>query len=189
MTGGTINSSRKSIWRDGNEGKGTISGGTIIGGFRGSNGEKEITGGKFSFDPSSLLSSAYKATKSGQYWVVSSAHTHSFTYSASGATITATCSNTGCTLTENPTLTIVKPTLETYGQTGKSAAATLTGLEAFNTVTGKSIAATDIKYVGRAGTTYAESATAPTNAGKYTAKITLRCEDQRGRQQERDRFC
>ena len=150
----------------------------------------EITGGKFSFDPSSLLGSEYKATKSGQYWVVSSSHTHSFTYSASGATITATCSNTGCTLTANPTLTIVKPTLETYGQTGKSAAATLTGLEAFNTVTGKSIAATDIKYVGRAGTTYTESTTAPTDAGKYAAKITLRrCEDQRGRQQERDRFC
>ena len=67
----------------------------------------------------------------------------------------------------------MKPTLETYGQTGKSAAATLTGLEAFNTVTGKSIAATDIKYVGRAGTTYTESTTAPTDAGKYAAKITL----------------
>ena len=111
-----------------------------------------------------------------------SAHTHSFTYSASGATITATCSATGCTLppsTEGGTdhvakLTIVKPTLTTVGGTG-DAAATLDAdaLAAFNAATGKSLAATDIKYVGRDGTTYAESATAPTKAGKYTAKLTL----------------
>ena len=100
-------------------------------------------------------------------------HTHSFTYSADGAKITATCGNTGCTLTAKPTLTIVKPTLETYGQTGKSAVATLTGLDAFNTATSLNVAETDIKYVGRDGTSYTESATAPTNAGKYTAKITL----------------
>ena len=35
------------------------------------------------------------------------------------------------------------------------------------------VAATDIKYVGRDGTTYTESATAPTNVGKYTASITV----------------
>jgi len=101
-------------------------------------------------------------------------HTHNFTYSSDGAVITATCSASGCTLTDNKaTLTIVKPTLTTYGETGKSADATLTGLDTFNTATSKTIATTDIKYVGRGGTTYAESATAPTNAGKYTAKITL----------------
>lgn len=62
-----------------------------------------------------------------------------------------------------------------YGQTGEgiSANATLTGLDDFNTTTGKTIAATDIKYVGRDGTNYEENATAPTNAGKYTAKITV----------------
>ena len=72
-------------------------------------------------------------------------------------------------------LTIVAPTLATYGQTGGgiSEKATLTGLDAFNSVTGKSVAATEIKYVGRDGTTYAESATAPTGAGKYAATITL----------------
>jgi len=101
-------------------------------------------------------------------------HTHNFTYSSDGAVITATCSASGCTLTDNKaTLTIVKPTLTTYGETGKSAVATLDGLQAFNTATSKAIAATDIKYIGRDGTTYTESATAPTNAGKYTAKITL----------------
>ena len=100
-------------------------------------------------------------------------HEHSFTYSADGATITATCSNEGCDLTDKKvTLTIVKPVLETYGGTGETAA-TLDGLDAFNTATGQAIAATQIKYVGRDGTTYAESATAPLAAGKYTASITL----------------
>ena len=101
-------------------------------------------------------------------------HTHSFTYSADGATITATCGTEGCTLTNSQaTLTIEKPTLTTYGETGKSAEATLTGLDAFKTATGLTIAATDIKYAGRDGTSYDESTTPPTNAGKYTAKITL----------------
>ncbi len=100
-------------------------------------------------------------------------HTHSFTYSADGATITATCSAADCSLTGGKaTLTIAAPALTTYGGTG-DATATLTGLDAFNSATGKTIAATGIKYVGRADTTYAESATAPTGAGKYTAKITV----------------
>ena len=38
-------------------------------------------------------------------------------------------------------------------------------------VTGAS--AGSIKYVGRDGTSYTESTTAPTNAGKYTAKVTI----------------
>ena len=104
------------------------------------------------------------------------AHTHDFTYSATGATITATCgSEDGCPLASSgykTTLTIAAPTLTTYDGTG-DAAATLTGLDAFKTATGKTIAATEIKYVGRDGTSYAESTTAPTNAGKYTAKITV----------------
>ena len=41
------------------------------------------------------------------------------------------------------------------------------------TATGKTISETDIRYVGRDDTAYAESATAPTDAGKYTAKITI----------------
>ena len=59
-------------------------------------------------------------------------HTHSFTYSASGATITAACSAPDCTLTDSRAeLTIVKPTLTSESGTG-SAAATLTGLNTFN---------------------------------------------------------
>ena len=106
-------------------------------------------------------------------------HTHQWSYAAGtgdGAdTITATCADTdgGHGTPKTATLTIAAPTLTTYGDTGKSEAATLTGLEAFNTATGKTIAATEIKYAGRGTTTYAESDTAPTNAGKYTAKITV----------------
>lgn len=110
-------------------------------------------------------------------------HTHNFTYSATGATITATCTTDGCTLPPTTAgdsdhvakLILVKPTMTTYGQSGEgiSEAATLTGLYDFNTATGKNVAVTDIKYVGRSGTNYDESTTAPTDAGKYTAKITV----------------
>ena len=102
-----------------------------------------------------------------------SSHTHDFTYSADGATITATCGAANCGLTSNPTLTIVAPTMTVYQETGKSEVASLTGLQDFNAATGKSLAVTNIMYVGRDGTEYTESTTAPTNAGKYTARITL----------------
>ena len=107
-------------------------------------------------------------------WTVQTPHTHSFTYTADGATITATCSAEDCPLTESKaTLTIGAPTMTVYQETGKSEVASLTGLQDFNTATGKSLAVTNIKYVGRDGTEYTESTTAPTNAGKYTATITL----------------
>ena len=57
MTGGTIESTGSSIWRNGNNV--SISGGTIKGGFCGDNGEIDITGGKFNFDPSDLLKNGY----------------------------------------------------------------------------------------------------------------------------------
>ena len=100
-------------------------------------------------------------------------HFHAFTYSANGATITAECSSAGCDLTEGKvTLTISAPALTTYGST-ESEHALLTGADEFNAATGKAVAQTDVKYVGRDGTEYEESATAPTNGGKYTAKITV----------------
>ena len=113
------------------------------------------------------------------YGYATPAHTHSFTYSASGATITATCGANGCGLTDSKaTLTIVKPTLTTYGGTG-SASATLTGLSDFSTATGKEIAETAIQYFNatKSGSTYTKSGSAlsgaPTGAGDYLAEITL----------------
>ena len=95
---------------------------------------------------------------------------HDFSYEASGDTVTATCERAGCGYHTN--VTITAPALTVYGG-AESAAATFEGLDAFNAATGKSVAVTDVKYVGRDGTVYAESATAPTGAGKYTAKITV----------------
>ena len=107
-------------------------------------------------------------------------HTHSFGSSyalgrvnADNDTITATCGTSGCTLTDSKTTLTIAAPLHTAVGDGKTPAATLTGLTDFNTATGKSIAATDIKYVGKDGTAYAESTTAPTTEGKYTAKITV----------------
>ena len=99
------------------------------------------------------------------------AHTHNFTYTAEGATITATCSVENCTLTDNKvSLTIVAPEMTVSGTT-KNANATLTGLEEFNSVTGLAVDAANIKYVNRDKGT--ETSTAPTSAGQYTAKITV----------------
>jgi hypothetical protein len=119
--------------------------------------------------------------------VLASSDTHSFNYSATGATITATCSADDCPLpNKTATLTLTAPTLTTYGQTseGISANATLTGLDAFNAATGLDVAATNIKYynvvkVEIEGSTYERLDTdhplnaAPTDAGKYGAGITL----------------
>ena len=99
-------------------------------------------------------------------------HIHNFSYSAEGATITATCSKDSCPLTDNKaTLTINAPIKTIYGD-ANSASATLTGLDDFNSATSLNITETGIKYVGKGNTTYAESDTAPVNAGTYTASIT-----------------
>ncbi|SNU05007.1 hypothetical protein SAMN06297422_102119, partial [Lachnospiraceae bacterium] len=107
-----------------------------------------------------------------EFTIVPSSHIHSFDYSVEGATITATCSAADCTLTDNKTtLTINAPIKTIYGD-ANSASATLTGLDDFNSATSLNITETGIKYVGRGNTTYAESDTAPVNAGTYTASIT-----------------
>ena len=118
----------------------------------------------------------YDGSTRAPYMKTGKVHVHDFTYSADGAAITATCTEEDCDLTDSKaTLTIVAPMLTTYGQTGEdiSAAATLTGLDDFNTATSKTVAETEIKYVGRDGTTYDENEAAPSAAGKYTAKITV----------------
>lgn len=75
------------------------------------------------------------------------AHKHSFTYTAEGATITATCSEAGCDLTDSKvTLTITDPVNTHYDDKTSSHEFTLEGLEAFNSATGKTISASDIVY-------------------------------------------
>ncbi|MBR3024716.1 MAG: hypothetical protein IKH71_09715, partial [Oscillospiraceae bacterium] len=99
-----------------------------------------------------------------------SIHGHEFTYSASGAKITADCEGSigDCDLTSAPELTLVAPAKK-KDTDNLSAAATIDGLEAFNTATGKNISAADIEYYS--GTTKLNAA--PTAEGDYTAKLTV----------------
>ncbi|MBO4584721.1 MAG: hypothetical protein J5756_06610 [Clostridia bacterium] len=109
------------------------------------------------------------------------AHTHSFTYSASGAVVAAACS-AGCPAgyddANKPALTIVAPTLTTCGGTG-SASATLDGLADFNSATGLSVSADNIAYYNTKleGTQLVKDgaalAAAPTGAGTYWAEIVV----------------
>ena len=98
-------------------------------------------------------------------------HSHAFTYTGEGATITATCSGDDCDLPDGKvSFSIVAPEKTHYGD-GKSADATLSGVDAFNEATGLEVSAASIQYSGRGDTEYAPSETAPTAPGTYTASI------------------
>lgn len=95
------------------------------------------------------------------------AHTHAWEYSGSGATITASCGNAGCTVATPPTLTVNAPMLKVEGGEG-SAEATV---EASDTWTGDNglPAVPAVEYYS--GETRLDGA--PTTAGTYTARITV----------------
>ena len=106
-----------------------------------------------------------------QVTIVEPAHSHAFTYTGEGATITATCSCDDCDLPDGKvSFSIVAPEKTHYGD-GKSADATLSGVDAFNEATGLEVSAASIQYSGRGDTEYAPSETAPTAPGTYTASI------------------
>ena len=115
--------------------------------------------------------STYTVTTDGNELKLSS-HEHDFTYSATGATITATCTVDGCALPPSSQggtdhvakLTIAAPTLGTYGQTGD-------GISAEATVTDASSIKGNATVVYKKGDETLSSA--PTNAGTYTASITV----------------
>ena len=94
------------------------------------------------------------------------AHQHSWTYelSTDGQTITAKCSKSGCPLTDQigGSVTINKPAHTTYGD-GKEAAATVAS------TLDSSITKSTITY--KKGNDIRD--TAPTDAGTYTASITV----------------
>ena len=90
-----------------------------------------------------------------------SAHLHSFTYSASGATITATCSAANCPLASSQaTLTINAPAELIYDGTAKAV-----------TIIGEIPGVTTPDIVYKQDETIL--AAAPVNAGTYIASITL----------------
>jgi len=106
-------------------------------------------------DPAYFFSDSnkYEVIKSGNELALT-AHTHDYTYTASGAKITESC-----TCGQTGSVTIVKPANNT-------AAATLTKTGTLSTTP-------TIYYGGYAGTDYPLSTTVPTAAGEYYAQITM----------------
>ncbi len=102
------------------------------------------------------------------------AHTHDFSYSASGDTITATCANTDgkCTLDDgteqhNHAVTL---TLSATDATYNGSAYTGASLSDTTAWTDAGLTAPTIEY---SSTSYTKSSTAPTDAGTYSASITV----------------
>ena len=94
-------------------------------------------------------------------------HQHSWSYTANGATITAKCTAAGCPL-ENRIGGSVTISASNAVYDRSSKAATVTA----NDWKGVPVNDITVTYTGRNGTNY-NSTDAPTNAGEYTASITL----------------
>ena len=94
-------------------------------------------------------------------------HQHSWTYTASGATITASCTDTTCTSPNGGSVTIAAPDKSTLTYDGKGQQATLEG--SFTTGVTPAISYTQTKPTQQT----LENGTLPTNAGTYTASITM----------------
>lgn len=99
-------------------------------------------------------------------------HQHSWTYSASGATITAKCTAEGCYLTDGNggSVTIAAPAELTYSGEGKPATVT-----ASSDWQGPAASGITISYIkmGKYGPEKLENDALPTKAGEYTASITV----------------
>lgn len=102
-------------------------------------------------------------------------HQHSWTYTENGNEIKAYCSNKVMTVADECdfqgvdnalTLTLTANNMTYSGNPYNQATKT----ENISTVTGASLI---IQYIGRDGTVYNESETAPTNVGKYTAIVSV----------------
>ena len=99
-------------------------------------------------------------------------HQHSWTYTASGATITAKCTAEGCYLTDGNggSVTIKAPAELTYSGEGKPATVT-----ASSDWQGPAASGITISYIktGTYGQQMLENGALPTDAGEYTASITV----------------
>lgn len=109
------------------------------------------------------------------YWCYSepftvTRHQHSWTYTASGATVTASCTDTTCTSPNGGSVTIKAPDELTYSGEGKPATVT-----ASSDWQGPAASGITISYIktGMYGPEKLKNGTLPTNAGTYTASITL----------------
>ena len=99
------------------------------------------------------------------------AHVCSWSYTASGDTVSAVCSGKNCDSTANKTLTIVKPTLEKYEGSGVASATFGNGATSVGGVS----TLPAIQYQKKLGeNSYATATTtAPTVPGTYKASITV----------------
>ena len=97
-------------------------------------------------------------------------HQHSWTYTASGATITASCTDTTCTSPNGGSVTIAAPAELTYNGSVKPATVT-----ASSDWQGPAVSDISIGYIkmGTYGPEKLENDARPTNAGTYTASIYL----------------
>lgn len=94
-------------------------------------------------------------------------HQHSWSYTAKGATITATCTADGCPLENRIGGSVtISAFNEVYDRSPKAATVTASDWQ------GDAVDSITVTYTGRNGTNY-NSTDAPTNAGDYTARITL----------------
>lgn len=92
---------------------------------------------------------------------------HGWTYSADGATLTASCSRKTTCHVDDKTLTLTANTVEHNGSTYDGAS--IPDASAWTTA---GLTPPTIKYEGIDGTTYTSSDTAPSAAGRYKATIT-----------------
>ena len=113
----------------------------------------------------------YVITKKGDKLSV---HQHSWTYTASGATITASCTDTTCTSPNGGSVTIAAPAELTYS--GEAKPATVTASSDWQ---GPAVSDISIGYIkmGTYGPEKLENDALLTNAGTYTASITLKGAD------------
>ena len=110
---------------------------------------------------------SYVVSKGGDGSLFLGLHQHSWSYTANGATITATCTAAGCPLKDkNGGSVTISASNAVYDRSSKAATVTANDW--------KDVHVNDITvtYTGRNGTNY-NSTDAPTNAGEYTASITL----------------
>ena len=97
-------------------------------------------------------------------------HQHSWTYTASGATITASCTDTTCTSPNGGSVTIKAPAELTYSGEGKPA--TVTASSDWQGLAASGITISYIK-TGTYGQQMLGNGALPTDAGEYTASITV----------------
>ena len=111
----------------------------------------------------------YVVNKDGSGNLFLNAHRHNWTYTANGATITATCDAEDCANREGGSVMI---SASDAAYDGKAKAATV---KAIGDWKGDAVDEIAISYIktGKYGPEILENGTLPTNAGKYTASITL----------------